>query len=406
MIKKISIPLIIIIALVAGFGGGMIYSEKNTNTQATIQKLINQETGKVENVDFSLFWKVWESVSDKYVDKSQLDSQKMVYGAIQGMVDAIGDPYTVFFEPVTSKKFKEEISGSFAGVGMEIGDKDGILTVIAPLPDTPAARAGVQSGDKVLKIDGVSTQGVSADEAVKKIRGKAGTKVTIVFGIANNKTREVIITRDVIKVPTVVWKMIEKNGKHVAYMQIYSFNEVVDSAFAKATQEILKSNADSLIIDLRNNPGGLLDSAINLAGYMLEKNKTVVSEVFGDGTKNNFTATGNSSLLKYPTVFLINGGSASASEILAGAVHDNRQIKLVGEKTFGKGSVQELENLDNGSSLKVTIARWFTPAGINISAKGIEPDIKVEMTDDQKKDFIAGDIDKDIQLQKAIEALR
>ncbi|MEK9157629.1 MAG: S41 family peptidase [Patescibacteria group bacterium] len=406
MIKKVSIPLIIVIALLAGFGGGIVYSNRETSTQAVIQKLINQDDGKAENVDFSLFWKVWDSVSSKYVDKSKLDNQKMVYGAIEGMVNAIGDPYTVFFEPVVSTKFKEEITGSFAGVGIELGDKDGVMTVIAPLPDTPAMRAGVQSGDKILSIDGVSTSGVSTDEGVKKIRGKAGTKVTIIFGIANNKTREVTITREVIKVPTVVWKMIEKDGKHVAYVQIYSFNEVVDGAFAKAVQEILKSNADSLIVDLRGNPGGLLDSAINLAGYMLPKGQTVVSEVFRDGTKNNFTADGNSSLLKYPTVFLINGGSASASEILAGAIHDNRHIKLVGEKSFGKGSVQELQDFGGGSSLKVTIAKWYTPAGINISTKGIEADVEVKLTDEQRKATVVGDYDKDLQLQKAIEALR
>lgn len=407
MIKRFSIPLLIVLSIALGFGGGLLYSQKHTGgTEASIQQLINQDSGKVQNVDFSLFWKVWNDLSAKYVDKSKLDTQKMVYGAIQGMVNAVGDPYTVFFEPATSKKFQEEISGSFGGVGMEIAVKNEVLTVVAPLPDTPAARANVQAGDKVLKIDGEPTIGTSAEEAVTKIRGKVGTKVTITFAGSDNKVRDVVLTRAIIKVPTVVWKMIDQGGKHIAYIQVFEFNQNVDDAFEKAAQEILKSNADSIIVDLRNNPGGLLDSAINLAGYMLEKGQPVVSEVFGDGEKNNFTTSGKASLLKYPTVFLVNGGSASASEILAGAVHDVRKVRLIGEKTFGKGSVQELENLPNGSSLKVTIAKWYTPAGINISAKGIEPDIKVELTEDQKKNIIFGDPSKDPQLQKALDVLR
>ncbi len=407
MIKRFSIPLLIVLSIALGFGGGLLYSERHVDsTGAAIQQLINQDTGKVQNVDFSLFWKVWNDLSAKYVDKSKLDTQKMVYGAIQGMVAAVGDPYTVFFEPVTSKKFQEEISGSFGGVGMEIAVKNEVLTVVAPLPDTPAARANVQAGDKVLKIDGEPTIGTSAEEAVTKIRGKVGTKVTITFAGSDNKIRDVVLTRAIIKVPTVVWKMIDQGGKHIAYIQVFEFNQNVDDAFEKASQEILKSNADSIIVDLRNNPGGLLDSAINLAGYMLEKGQLVVSEVFGDGEKNNFTTSGKSSLMKYPTVFLVNGGSASASEILAGAVHDVRKIRLIGEKTFGKGSVQELENLPMGASLKVTIAKWYTPAGINISAKGIEPDIKVELTEDQKKNIIFGDVSKDPQLQKALDVLR
>ncbi len=406
MNQRILIPLIIVVSLGLGFGGGLLYSEKRLPTTAAIQELVNQDEGKVQNVDFSLFWKVWNDLSNKYVDKSKLDVQKMVYGAIQGMVNAVGDPYTVFFEPATSKKFQDEIAGSFGGVGMEIGVKSNVLTVIAPLPDTPALRAGIQAGDKILKINNTSTAGMSADEAVSNIRGKVGTKVTVTIATGDNKPRDITLTRATIKVPTVVWKMIDQGDKHIAYMQVYEFNQNVDGAFEKASQEILKSNANSLIIDLRNNPGGLLDSAINLAGYLLDKNQPVVSEVFRDGTKNNFQTDGDAALVKYPTVFLVNGGSASASEILAGAVHDNRRVRLIGEKTFGKGSVQELVNLEKGASLKITIAKWYTPGGINISEKGIEPDIKIELSDDQKKDLIFGDPSKDPQLQKALDTLR
>lgn len=408
MIKKISLPLIIIVALALGFGGGILYTNRNASTEAPIQQLVNQDMGKVKNVDFSLFWKVWNDLSAKYVDKSQLDTQKMVYGAIGGMVDSIGDPYTVFFEPTKAKEFAQEISGAFGGVGMEIGVKENVLTVVAPLPNTPAARAGILAGDKILKINGDPTDGVSADEAVSKIRGKVGTKVTVTIATSTDKARDITLTRETIKVPTVVWKMINSNDKNIAYIQAYQFNENIDGQFKKAVEEIEKSNpkADGIVLDLRNNPGGLLDSAINLAGYFVAKGQPVVSEVFGDGTVNKFTSDGNAILAKYKTVILVNGGSASASEILAGALHDNLHLKLIGEKTFGKGVVQELDNLDDGASLKVTVARWFTPSGINISKKGIEPDIKVELTDDQKKNIIFGDLSVDPQLQKALDTFK
>ena len=412
MIKKISLPLAIVICLALGFGGGILYTNRNAPTTATIQQLINQDTSKVQNVDFSLFWKVWNELSAKYVDKSKLDTQEMVYGAIAGMVDAVGDPYTVFFEPTKAKQFAQEISGAFGGVGMEIGIKNSILTVVVPLPDTPAARGGILAGDKILKINGTPTQGLSTEEAVSTIRGKVGTKVTITISGSDDKPHDITFTRETIKVPTVVWKMINNSpggeGKNIAYIQAYQFNENINGQFKKAVEEIEKSSpkADGIILDLRNNPGGLLDSAINLAGYFVQKGQPVVSEIFGDGTKNEFTSNGNAILAKYRTVILVNGGSASASEILAGALHDNLRIKLIGEKTFGKGVVQELVNLDSGSSLKVTVASWFTPAGTNISAKGIEPDIKVELTEDQKKNIIFGDLSVDPQLQKALDTLR
>ncbi len=400
------LPIIIIASLIIGFGSGFEFSQFHQSKAASVQALINQDAGNVQNVDFSEFWKAWDILQSKYVDKSKLDLQKMVYGAITGMVNSLGDPYTVFFEPETSQKFQEQISGSFGGVGIELDEKDGVLVVVAPIKDSPAQKAGIVTGDKIVKVDGKDTAGMAVDEAVNTIRGKIGTKVTLTILSADGKSHDVSITRDAIKVPAVDWKMIDYNGKHIAYMQLYSFSENIDSEFKAAADEILKSNADGLIVDVRGNPGGLLDSAINLAGWFVDNGQLVVSEVFGNGTRNDFKADGKSQLKKYPTVMLVNGGSASASEILAGALHDDQHIRLIGEKTFGKGSVQELENLDNGASLKVTIAKWYTPGGVNISAQGIEPDIKVELTDDQKKNFIVGDPDKDPQLKRALDALR
>ncbi len=399
--------LSIVASLAIGFTGGFWLKDRNiTNSLSTVKNLINLGQGKPENTDFSLFWKVYNDLNAKYVDKSKVDPKKILYGAINGLVNSVGDPYTVFFEPVTSKKFQEEISGSFGGVGIEIGKRNNILTVIAPVKDTPAFKAGIKAGDKILKIDGKSTTDLAIEEAVNLIRGKIGTKVLLT--IQNGTTRDVGLIRDNIKIPTIEWKLVEQGNKKIAYMQIYSFNQTVDSEFKKASEEILKSNVNELIIDLRNNPGGLLDSAINLAGWFLDKNQVVVSEVFGDSTRNEFKSDGNSSLKHYPTVILMNGGSASASEILAGALHDNRNIKIVGEKSFGKGSVQELQNYGDGSSLKVTIAKWLTPAGISISEKGIEADLKVTL---DPKDIEAGKIEigtpgKDPQLDKAIEVLK
>src|SRR3989344_2725174 len=409
MINRKILPIIVMVALALGFVGGVLFIKSKDMPEVTFRQLINIDNGKPENVDFSLFWEVYNDLNAKYVDKGKVDSQKILYGAISGLVNSVGDPYTTFFEPVTSKKFQEEISGSFGGIGTEIGKRNNILTVIAPIKDTPAFRAGIKAGDKILKIDSKPTANLSIEEAVNLIRGKRGTKVVLNIQTETNPARDIELVRDAIKIPTIDWKLIEKNGKKIAYIQIYSFNQTVDSEFKKASEEILKSDADSLILDLRNNPGGLLDSAINLPGRFLDKNQVVVSEVFGDGTKNEFRSEGNSLLKRYPTVILMNGGSASASEILAGALHDNRNIKIVGEKSFGKGSVQELQKYSDGSSLKVTIAKWLTPAGISISDKGIEADIEIKFSEEDLKEeskIEIGTPDKDAQLDKAIEVLK
>jgi len=409
MINRKILPIIVMVALALGFVGGVLFIKSKDMPEVTFRQLINIDNGKPENVDFSLFWEVYNDLNAKYVDKGKVDSQKILYGAISGLVNSVGDPYTTFFEPVTSKKFQEEISGSFGGIGTEIGKRNSILTVIAPIKDTPAFRAGIKAGDKILKIDSKPTANLSIEEAVNLIRGKRGTKVVLNIQTGTNPARDIEIIRDVIKIPTIEWKLVEKNGKKIAYIQIYSFNQTVDSEFKKASEEILKSDADSLILDLRNNPGGLLDSAINLSGWFLDKNQIIVSEVFSDGARNDFKSDGNSLLKRYPTVILMNGGSASASEILAGALHDNRNIKIVGEKSFGKGSVQELQKYGDGSSLKVTIAKWLTPAGISISDKGIEADIEVKFSEEDLKEegkIEIGTPGKDAQLDKAIEVLK
>ena len=407
--RKIFITLLIGV-LGVGFLGGIFFERSNEVEFNPVKILLNKDLGQPDYVDFSLFWDTWNSLHNKYVDEEKLDTKKLLYGAIQGMVDSIGDPYTVFFEPPESKKFQEEISGSFGGVGIEIGKREGVLTVIAPIKDTPAYKAGLKAGDKILRVDNAPTADLSIEEVVNLIRGKRGTPVVLTISSNGADTRDVEIIRDTIKIPTIEWTMLESEGKKVAYLQIFTFNQNVDSEFQKAAQEILKSEAERLIVDFRNNPGGLLDSAINIAGWFLDKDQIVTVEAFRDGSRNEFRSKGNGSLKVYPTVLLINGGSASASEIVAGALHDNKGVRLVGEKTFGKGSVQELEKFKDGSSLKVTVAKWLTPNGISISDTGIEPDVKAELPEKEIEkgefEFELGTPGKDPQLDKALEIIR
>ena len=415
--RKIFITLLIGV-LGVGFVSGIFFERFNGAVANPVKMLFNKNLGQPDYVDFSLFWDTWNSLHNKYVDENALDTQKLIYGATQGMVNSIGDPYTVFFEPPESKKFQEEISGSFGGVGIEIGKRSAILTVIAPIKDTPAYKAGLKAGDKILRIDDKPTTDLSIDEAVDMIRGRRGTSVVLTISSNGADTRDIEIIRDTIKIPTIAWEMFENppagGGEKVAYLQIFTFNQNVDSEFKKAAQEILDSGAERLIVDLRNNPGGLLDSAINIAGWFLDKGQIVTVEAFRDGSKNEFRSSGNGSLKIYQTVVIINGGSASASEILAGALHDNRRVQLVGEKTFGKGSVQELEKFKDGSSLKITVAKWLTPNGVSISDTGIEPDIKVELPKEdppageekEEFEFELGTPGKDLQLDKALEIIK
>ncbi|MDO8436117.1 MAG: S41 family peptidase [bacterium] len=350
-------------------------------------------------VDFSLFWETWAKLQEKYVDKEKFDTQKMIYGAISGMVKSLDDPYTVFMEPEVNKIFTEDVKGSFEGIGMEIGIKKDQLQVIAPLEGTPAQKAGLKAGDKILKINDKSTVDMTVEEAVKIIRGQKGTEVVLsIFRDGWKEAKDFKIVRDVIFVPSLKWELKEGN---IAYLQLYQFSEQADFDFKKAAVEILDSKADRIILDLRNNPGGYLEVSQNIASWFLEKDKIVTIEDFGKNKEQKFyKAQGNEKLLAYPIVILMNKGSASASEILAGALRDNRDIKLIGETSFGKGSVQEMEKLRGGSSLKVTVAKWLTPKGYSISEKGLEPDIKVEITAEDEK------AEKDSQLEKAIEIVK
>ena len=348
-------------------------------------------------IDFSLFWEAYYKLQEKFTDKTKINAQKIIYGAISGMTKSLEDPYTVFFDPEETKKFKEDISGKFEGVGMEIGIRENQLTVIAPLKDTPAEKAGLLSGDKILKIDDVFSADITIDKAVMLIRGPKGTEVVLtILREGWESSKEFKIIRAVIEIPSLDWELKEGN---IAYLKLYHFSEKAKKDFKEAAKEILISPAKKIILDLRNNPGGYLKVSEDICGWFLEKGQVVVIEEKGQ-ERTEHKAGGPAKLSKYPIVILINQGSASASEILAGALRDNREVILIGENSFGKGSVQEAINLSEGSSLKITVANWLTPNGKLITDKGLEPDIEIKMTE---IDYQEG---KDPQLEKAIEVIK
>lgn len=380
------------IILGGGFYGGYNYGK------SSVQCPYCQPT----EIDFSLFWEAYHRLQEKFVDKDKIDVQKIIYGAISGMVASLEDSYTVFFPPDESKRFLEEVRGTFEGVGMEIGiNKERQIQVVSPIEGTPAKNAGLRPGDKILEINGTSTKGFTTEEAANLIRGPRGTTVTLMIMREGwNESQEIKIVRDVIIVPSMKFELkTDEKGEQYAYVAIYQFSEKLVYEFHNAAVNILNNPTQKIVIDLRNNPGGYLEVAQNIAGWFLEKGQIVVIEEFSNGDKQEYKSEGNAIFLDYKVVILINGGTASGSEILAGALRDNRGIKLIGEKSFGKGSVQEFENLSDGSSLKITVAKWLTPKGVDITEKGLEPDIKVEKTDEDYEQ------EKDPQLDKAVEVL-
>lgn len=387
--KKIVYPIILVI-LFAGFFAGGFYVGKNQ---------IVCKVCRPEALDFSLFYDVYNKLQTTFVDPLKIDNTKIVYGAIEGMTKSLGDPYTTFFNPEQSKQFADDLSGYFSGIGAEVGIKKEQLTIVAPLPETPAEKAGLKAGDMILKIDSKETTDMSTEEAVKLIRGQKGTNVTLnIFREGFLKPKDFTITRDTIKVPSIKWEL--KDGD-VAYIHIYQFDQSLSGDFKKASMEILASPAKKIVLDLRNNPGGYLELAQEIAGWFEENGQIVTIEDFGKGKEQNIYKTqGNATFVNYPMVILMNQGSASASEILAGSLRDNRGIKLIGEKSFGKGSVQQVLGLSDGSSIKVTIAKWLTPKGASISEVGLAPDIKVDISD---ADALAN---KDPQLAKALEIIK
>lgn len=381
------------------------YVGQSQASEDTAAKIENKDLGKPENVDFSLFWKAWNVLDEKYVatqgtSTASTTAQERVYGAIQGMTAAFGDPYTVFFPPEEAKSFEDEIAGNFEGVGMEVGVKDGVLTVISPLKGTPAFRAGIQAGDKIIKINDSVATGMSVDEAIKIIRGKKGTEVTFTLQREGQDEPVVIkVIRDVIDIPTIE---SYKRADGVFVIKLFSFTDNSPSLFRNALREFTLAKSDKLILDLRGNPGGYLEAAVDMASWFLPTGKVIVREDFGEGKAEEVERSKGYNVFNDNLKFaiLIDGGSASASEILAGALQEYGKAKVVGTKSFGKGSVQELVKITSETSLKVTIARWLTPKGVSISDNGVVPDVIATSTPEDAKNGI------DTQMEKAAELLK
>lgn len=381
--------------------------DENVDPQKLINSLVdpknvlkNAEKNKPGDVDFGVFWEAWNKIDRYYVDESKLDSQKRVYGAIDGMVKAVGDPYSGFMDPEMAKDFDSEMEGSFEGIGAELGMKDGILTIISPIDGMPAQKAGLQAGDKIFKIDGEMTADISIDEAVRRIKGAKGTEVVLsIVRIKGeeSETKDFAIIRDTIELKSVTY---EKKENNIGYIRINKFVEDTSKEFNREVTRAIADNSKGIILDVRNNPGGYLNISIEIASKFVAKEKVVVWEEEKDGERKAFKAIGGDSFSEIPVVVLINEGSASASEILAGALRDNNGSKLIGTKSFGKGSVQQLETLKDGSSLRITIAKWLTPSGASIHDKGLDPDIVVEMSEDDIENK------NDLQLQRAMDELK
>lgn len=374
------------------------YESSGNTAISSISSLFGSSEASSTNVDLSLFWRSWDLLKSKYVDTKSLDDTKMMEGAIKGVFAETGDPYTTFLDAEENKQLEADISGNFEGIGAEIGVRDKILTVIAPLPDSPAQKAGLRAGDKILKVNDEETSQMTIDEAVKKMHGAKGTNVVLtIFREGEQDTKQITITRDRIDVKSV---MVEYKEGNVAYVKLSRFGEETTRDFEIISQEMQKRNVSGIILDMRNNPGGLLQTAVDLSGKFLEKGSMVVSEEYGNGKKNIDKTIGRGELKTVPIVVLVNEGSASAAEILAGALKDNRHVTLVGKKTFGKGSVQELIPLSKGSAAKITVAKWYTPSGKGINKEGITPDVEVELSNE---DF---DANRDPQLDKALELIK
>ena len=352
--------------------------------------------------DYSLLWDALDIINSKFVDRP-LDQQKLMYGAVAGMVAATGDPYTAFLDPEQARAFNEQLQGSFEGIGAEVGTKDGQIVVVAPLDDTPAQRAGLLAGDIIIGINDESTIGMSVDQAVSKIRGKAGTDVKLtVLHPGTQEPQEITITRAQIEIKSVTFetKTIAGTDQKIAVIKINQFGDDTKGLLNQMVDSVATGNYAGLVLDLRNNPGGYLETAVTTISHWIDAGQPAVVEKGYSAAEKDYKTVGIPRLKGVKTVVLVNGGSASASEIVAGALQDYKAATLVGTKTFGKGSVQELQDLKGNAEIKVTVAKWYTPNGRGIHEVGLEPDVIVEITAEDTK------AEKDPQMDKALELLK
>lgn len=417
MRNKIQIILIIAISMLVGYFAGTNQVRFEWANYKPHLNLINKEPpASAANVDFTQFWAVWDRISVMYYDKKVVDPQKMLQGAITGMVQSLNDPYTMYLPPTQNTNFQQQLAGKFEGIGAELGMKDKQIIIVAPLNGSPAQKAGLKAGDTILKVDNTVIAGWTLQQTVNKIRGPKGTKVVLnIVHKDSQDATDINITRDTITVKSVDgWIKDIKEvdnlsdsfksshiGHKVMYVRLSQFGDATNqdwtALISSLSPQIVSSSVKGIILDLRDNPGGYLTDAVFIAGEFLPINTPVVSEDGGNGEITNLAVNRNGTLLTIPLVVLINGGSASASEIVSGALRDNHRAKLVGDKSFGKGTVQQALDLGQGAGLHVTIAKWLTPNGTWVHGKGLTPDVSVAL--DPK------DPTQDTQLEKAIDTV-
>lgn len=419
-----AILILIIVALSSGVGYQLGFKhaggEKSLGISSSAS-ITGKSNPKSTAADFSLFWDVWDRLSHTYLRKNEMDPQKMVYGAISGMVASLGDPYTVFLPPEQNKDAKDDLGGKFSGIGAQLGVDQKKIVVIAPLKDSPAEKAGLKPGDWIVKVDNQITSNWTLPEAVTKIRGEKGSKVTLsVMHKDASSSSDLVVVRDDIKVNSVEWEVkkfqmvndkvqiktkdeICDSCSSALYLRLSRFGDQTNDEWSKAVGEIEATLAtdsahmvNGLVFDLRNNPGGYLSGSVFIASEFLGDG-TVVTQESASGAQQKYTVNRQGTLLKIPLIVLINKGSASASEIVAGALHDRGRARLVGETSFGKGTVQDAQDLGSGAGIHITTAKWLLPSGKWINGSGIEPDVKIEL-DDKKPD-------EDTQLEGAIKEL-
>lgn len=424
-IKSLQLIIIVLIGAVVGYYFGINRVKVSWENYRPSVVVINKEApASQSNVDFSLFWNVWNRLESRYYDKTKLDPQKMINGAIIGLTESLGDPYTMFLPPAQNTNFKDGLAGQFSGIGAELGTRDKQIIVIAPLDESPAKRAGLKSGDMILKVDNERTSDWTLPFTVGKIRGPKGTSVTLtILHKDSQKPQDIKIVRDTITVKSVTgWVKKVKEIKNIstslafgklreakilkehendkiAYIRLSQFGDSTNSDWVNVISKLnlqmqAEKNIRGLIIDLRNNPGGYLSDAVYISSEFLKQGTPVVLEENGLGAKMSLSVTRRGLMYDIPLIVLINKGSASASEIVSGALRNNKRAILIGETSFGKGTIQEAQDLGSGIGLHVSIAKWLTPNGIWVNGTGLTPDIEVGLD--------AKDPNHDPQLEKAV----
>lgn len=396
--KPYGMVLLVLVTFFLGwhFGRARLMNTSASGVTSVEQVGFTPESYSLSAPSFETFWEVWQDIQDEYV-KQPVNESDLYYGAMSGLIRSLDDPYSEFYDPKLASEFNEELAGTFSGIGAEVALKNNLLVIVAPLDGSPAQRSGLRPGDIVVAIDGEETFSLSLDQSVSKIRGDEGTQVVLTVVRGETEPQDITVTRGTIENTAIRWELLDGG---IAHLKFTSFDEDAENLLNKfIRQEVEKDKVNAVILDMRNNPGGFLDTAIEVASEWVEQG-IILRERDNLGEERQHHARGRARLSSIPTVVLINEGSASASEIVAGALQDYGIAQLVGQTTFGKGSVQKYQTLEDGSAYRLTVAEWYTPLERAINEVGVSPDIEIELTED---DF---NNDRDPQLDRALELLK